>query len=113
MEFEGKQYLSGFKVAFGPELWWGANPAVLVKYSRKFGKFDVSGIFHDIDEQANTVSSFAIPLPPTRRLTLHVKRTFGKLGIEMGGIWAGQPRSEKPSSLFRVRKATGLFTKTR
>ncbi len=93
VEFEGKQYLNGLKVAFGPELWWGANPAVLVKYSRKFGKFDVSGIFHeDLDEQANTVSSFAIPLPPTRRTTLAVKRTFGKLGIELGGIWAGQPR---------------------
>jgi hypothetical protein len=92
-ELEGKRSLNGFKVAFGPELWWGANPAVLVKYSRKVGAYDITGIYHeDIDEQAPAVSSFAIPSPPTRRTTLHVKRAFGKLGIEVGGIWAGQPR---------------------
>ncbi len=93
MEMEGKKSLSGLKVAFGPELWWGANPAVLVKYSRRVGQFDITGIYHeDIDEQAPAVSSFAIPSPPTRRTTIHVKRTFGKLGVELGGIWAGQPR---------------------
>ncbi len=93
VEFEGKKNLSGLKAAFGPELWWGANPAVLIKYSRKVGAYDITGIFHeDIDRQAPAVSSFAIPLPPTRRTTLHIKRAFGKLGIELGGIWAGQPR---------------------
>ena len=61
-EFDGKRSLNGLKVAFGPELWWGANPAVLVKYSRKLAGFDVTGIFHeDLDEQAPAVSSFAIP----------------------------------------------------
>lgn len=93
VEMAGKKSLTGFKVAFGPELWWGANPAVLVKYSRKIAGFDVTGIFHeDLDEQAPAVSSFAIPSPPTRRTTLHIKRAFGNLGIEVGGIWAGQPR---------------------
>ncbi|MRR21403.1 glycosidase [bacterium] len=92
-EFEGKKFMNGLKVAFGPELWWGANPAVLVKYGRKLGAFDVTGIYHeDLDEQGEAVSSFAIPSPPTRRATLQIKRTFGKLGIEVGGIWAGQPR---------------------
>lgn len=93
IELEGKKALNGFKVAFGPELWWGANPAVLIKYSRKVGAYDITGIYHeDIDEQAPAVSSFAIPSPPTRRTTIHVKRSFGKLGVEVGGIWAGQPR---------------------
>ena len=93
LEFEGKKSLNGLKVAFGPELWWGANPAVLIKYSRKIGAFDVTGIYHeDLDEQAPAVSSFAIPAPPTRRATLHAKRSFGKLGLEAGGIWSGQPR---------------------
>ncbi len=91
-EFEGKKSLSGLKVAFGPELWWGANPAVLVKYSRSFGAFDVTGIFHeDIDEPAPAVSSFAVPMPQTRRTTLHVKTNLGPLGVELGGIWGGQP----------------------
>jgi hypothetical protein len=92
-EFNGKRSLNGLKVAFGPELWWGANPAVLAKYSRKVAGFDLTGIYHeDLDEQAPAVSSFAIPSPPTRRATLHIKRQMGSVGIELGGIWAGQPR---------------------
>ncbi|MDD3010101.1 MAG: glycoside hydrolase family 2 TIM barrel-domain containing protein [Bacteroidales bacterium] len=31
-EFQGKKSLDGLKMAFGPELWWGANPAILFKY---------------------------------------------------------------------------------
>jgi len=92
-EIEGKKFLKDFKVAFGPELWWGANPAVLLKYSKEVAGFDVTGIFHeDLDEQAPAVSSFAVPSPPTRRATLHIKRKAGAFGFEIGGIWAGQPR---------------------
>lgn len=92
-EFDGKKSLNGFKAAFGPQLWWGANPAILLKYSRTIGKFDVSAVYHnDIDEaDAAAVSSIAIPLPQTRRATLHVKREFGSFGLELGGIWGGQP----------------------
>lgn len=92
-EVGGKRKFDGFKVAFGPELWWGANPAVIVKYNKKVGHIDVSAMFHeDLDEQGPAVSSFAIPTPPTRRATLHLKRKYGNLGLEVGGIWAGQPR---------------------
>jgi hypothetical protein len=38
-----------------------------------------------------TESSFAIPQPKTRRVTLYLNREFGKFGIGLGGIWAGQP----------------------
>jgi hypothetical protein len=34
-EIDGKKAFNGFKAAFGPQLWWGANPAVLLKYSKK------------------------------------------------------------------------------
>ncbi len=92
-EVAGKKALKGLKVAFGPELWWGANPAVLVKYTRKLAGFQVTGIFHeDLAEQAPAVSSFAVPIPPVRRATLHIAREIGPLGIEVGGIWGGQTR---------------------
>jgi hypothetical protein len=92
-EIEGKRALSGFKLAYGPELWWGANPAVLVKYGRKVGSFELTGMFHeDVDEQGEAVSSFAIPAPPTRRASIHVETKFKGIGIELGGIWSGQPR---------------------
>lgn len=93
VELTGKKSFRKFKVAFGPELWWGANPAILVKYQRNLGPFQMTGIFHeDIDEQGTAVSSFAIPAPPTRRATIHLETQLRALGIELGGIWAGEPR---------------------
>ncbi|WP_445735984.1 glycoside hydrolase family 2 TIM barrel-domain containing protein [Mariniflexile sp.] len=92
VEVDGKGALNGFKAAFGPQLWWGANPAVLLKYGRKFGKYNITGIYHeDIDDRNDAVTSIAIPLPKTRRATLHIEREFGPLGIQVGGIWGGQP----------------------
>ena len=92
-EFHGKRSLNGLKVAFGPELWWGANPAVLVKYTRKLGSLNVTGIYHeDLDKQAPAVSSFAVPVPPTRRATLHVETKVAGFGVDLGGIWAGDTR---------------------
>ncbi len=91
-EFDGKKTLKGLKAAFGPQLWWGANPAFLLKYSRKIGKFDVTGVYHeDIDDVGEAVTSIAIPLPKTRRATVHIKRKIGNLGLEVGGMWGGQP----------------------
>jgi len=58
VEFTGKRSLSGFSLAMGPELWWGANPAILLKY---------------------TESSFAIPQPKTRRATIYQTFTGWRL----------------------------------
>ena len=92
IEIDGKNSLKGFKAAFGPQLWWGANPAVLLKYSTKLGHYDFSAVYHeDIDNQGEAVSSIAIPMPKTRRATLYLAREFGPVGIEVGGIWGGEP----------------------
>lgn len=104
-EFEGKKNLAGLKVAFGPQLWWGANPAVLAKYSRNLGKFKFTGIYHeDIASLGGTQSSFAVPQPLTRRITLHVNRSFGRLGIDLGGIWGGQPLNGRDFQLAREKE---------
>lgn len=92
MEVDGKKALEGLKLAFGPQLWWGANPALLMKYQRNLGKFTVTGMFHeDVDDLVTAITSIAIPLPRTRRAALHIERDFGPLGVELGGIWGGQP----------------------
>ena len=92
VEIDGKRKLAGLSVAMGPELWWGANPAVLVKYVRDVGPVKLSGIFHeDLEQRGATESSFAIPMPKTRRATLVAKTTVGGVGVEVGGIWGGQP----------------------
>ncbi|MEM1405854.1 MAG: glycoside hydrolase family 2 TIM barrel-domain containing protein [Bacteroidota bacterium] len=92
MELEGKKFLKGFKVAYGRELWWGANPAVLVKYSREVGRFNLTGIFHeDLDDPRVAVTSIAVPQPRTRRATLMAETKVGKLTVQAGGIWGGDP----------------------
>lgn len=91
-EFEGKKMIKGLKVAFGPELWWGANPAFLVKYSKKLMGMDVTGIYHeDLTQRNNLQSSFAVPVPKTRRATLVVSKELEHLTVDVGGIWGGQP----------------------
>ena len=102
MEVEGKKVFNGFKLAFGPQLWWGANPAALLKYSKKIKNFDVTGVFHeDIQQQGLLQTSIVIPQPKTRRFTLHLNRKFGKLGLDLGGIWAGQPLNGRDYQVLR------------
>ncbi len=91
-EIDGKKSLSGLKAAFGPQLWWGANPAVLLKYNRKIGKIDASAVYHeDIADAGAALTSIAIPLPKTRRISLSFKTKISNFGFELGGIWGGQP----------------------
>ncbi len=103
-EFSGKKAFKHFKVAFGPQLWWGANPAILAKYSREIGKFNITGVFHeDLDTQAPAVSSLAVPIPPTRRGSLYIKRKMGQVGMELGGIWSN---SNRVGEIFQVARET-------
>ncbi len=100
-EFEGKKAIKGLKLAFGPELWWGANPAVLVKYGRKVAGLDVTGIFHeDITQRNNLQSSFAVPVPKTRRATLAIGKKMEHFTFDLGGIWGGQPLNGRAFQLI-------------
>jgi hypothetical protein len=104
-EITGKKGLGGLKVAFGPELWWGANPTVMVKYQRRFGPFDAAGIFQeDIAEQFSVTSSAAVPLPSTRKATLMLATNWGPATIEVGGIWSG---STKVGDKFEIAEERG------
>lgn len=101
-EIEGKKVIKGLKVAFGPELWWGANPAVLAKYTRKLAKFDVTAMFHeDLEQRSGLQSSFAVPTPKTRKAALSVSRKFEKFSFDIGGLWAGQPLNGRIFQLMR------------
>ncbi|MCU0343540.1 MAG: hypothetical protein MUF28_06930 [Ignavibacterium sp.] len=103
-EIAGKEFLDGFKIAFGPELWWGANPAILLKYQKKFGSLDIAGIYHeDLDQAQQTVSSFAVPVPATRRASLYFGYKYDIFGVEVGGIWSG---STKEDQVFQIASET-------
>jgi hypothetical protein len=94
VEIAAKRRLSGLKVAFGPQVWWGAPPATLWKYRRQFGRVDATAMYeHDLNagtEQVVTiVGSTPVVLRPTKKATLQLKTTRGPTTIELGGIWAG------------------------
>ncbi len=104
VEVDGKGALDGIKAAFGPQLWWGANPTMLFKYHKKIAHWDVTGIYHrdvateiQFDENgrrvldANQVRSGVIPAWPTERASIVVEREFGKFGFTLGGMWGGSP----------------------
>ena len=93
VEISGKKSLKGLKLAFGPQLWWGANPSILLKYRRRVGPIDATGIFQeDLMSQTSVSSSVAIPVPPTRKATLQLSTSWMGFGIEGGGIWSGSTK---------------------
>lgn len=92
VEMDGKGKFEGLKLAFGPELWWGANPAILLKYSTKVGRFDLTGVYHeDLEQPGVAISSIAVPQPKTRRATLYAKTDVKGIGVEGGLMWGGEP----------------------
>ncbi|GAA4268797.1 hypothetical protein GCM10022257_08980 [Hyunsoonleella aestuarii] len=121
MEVDGKGSLKGLKAAFGPQLWWGANPTALLKYRTKLKHWDITGIYHRdfitelrFDENGqrvlnqNQVASGIIPGWPMERATLALEKEFGKLGISLGGIWGGRPLNG--STFQDVRGEPGNYT---
>jgi len=106
VEIEGKGMMDGFTAAVGPQLWWGANPTMLYKYTRDIAHFKVTGIYHrdfntniNIDPTTgvrelnqNQVRSGVIPPWATERATIAVEKELtDKIEISLGGIWGGSP----------------------
>lgn len=110
-ELTARRKLNGLKLAFGPQLWWGANPSVMAKYGRRFGRIDATLLYQEdlTSQSGGTTNSGAIPVPPTRKATLQFKTTRGHLGLEVGGIWSGATKigdtflvAEKDSAGYRM-----------
>ncbi|MEL6545723.1 MAG: hypothetical protein AAFQ82_13910, partial [Myxococcota bacterium] len=92
VEFNGKRELEGFKLLFGQEVFWGANPLVMGKYETKVGAYDLAIIHQeDLAQRAGAAVSSVIPQPKSRKTTLYLGRDYGPLKLEVGGIMAGSP----------------------
>jgi len=92
-EFHGRGALKGLKIAFGPEMYWGANPGFIAKYHRSMGSFDFTLMHHeDLGRNAAAESSLAIPERQTRRTTLRLGLSSGGLRFDIAGIMAGSDR---------------------
>lgn len=101
-ELEGKKLMKGLKIAFGPELWWGANPALLLKYSTSLFSTDITGIYQeDLMQRDNIQSSFAIPVPKTRKAALSLQKRFNNIRMTIGGLWGGQPLNGRSFQVIR------------
>lgn len=97
IEVTGRRELDGFKLALGPQLWWGANPALMLKYRRHVGGFDVTLLHQeDLAQAGATGTSAAIPERSTRKTTLAIERRWGIVAAELGLIWAGSTRIDEP-----------------
>ncbi|MEM6731748.1 MAG: hypothetical protein AAF658_09335, partial [Myxococcota bacterium] len=91
-EVTGKRELDGFKLLFGQEVYWGANPLVMGKYETRIGSYDFAIIHQeDISQRAGAATSAVIPQPKTRKTTIYGARQYGPLKFEIGGIMAGSP----------------------
>ncbi|MDP1822787.1 MAG: hypothetical protein Q8L48_06085 [Archangium sp.] len=91
--FTGHKALEGLKIAFGEQLYWGANPSVIGKYDRKFGSVELA-LMHqqDIAQRASVAASAALPVPQTAKTTLYAGWKSGGWKLEAGGIIAGYDR---------------------
>jgi hypothetical protein len=107
MAFTGKKALEGLRIAAGPQLYWGANPAIIGMYSRDVGDFRFT-VMHqeDLVRQGSTNTSARIPEPKSRKSTVSVRWKSGNYQLEAGGISAGSNRIER--EFTAVRDGTGV-----
>ena len=98
------------KIAFGPELYWGANPTVIAKYYNAIGDLKYS-VMHqeDIDQLSGSPTSSVIPQPQNRLSTLYFEYTRGKLTYELGGIIGGTPRIDRPYQIAKRSSGPGYL----
>ena len=90
IEVAFKKQLAGLKIAFGPQLWWGANPAVMAKYQWSVGKVELAFIHEEqLSAQGSVGTSAVVPEQKTRKSTLSAATHFGPAKLELGGIAAG------------------------
>ncbi len=91
LEFVGKQTLDGLTIVGGPEIYWGANPKVMLKY--QFGKGKQYTFMHseDISEASGGESSPTSTASSKRRQTT-LQGEFDlndRTKLEIGGIISG------------------------
>ena len=90
IEIHGKQAFDGWAFAFGPQVYWGANPTVMGKYRFATGPLTWT-LMHqeDIAAQAQVTSSRAIPQQVGRKSTVSLESGTGPWKFTAGGIFAG------------------------
>ncbi|MGB5721056.1 MAG: hypothetical protein WBM34_10200 [Woeseiaceae bacterium] len=99
VEFAGKGKFEGLKILAGPQVYWGANPKIVVKYQKQIGKTEFTFMHsEDVARSREPRGSFEPTIRETRQTTLYAKRSLGKDTIlELGGLIASD---EKVDDLY-------------
>jgi len=108
-EMTGKRQFEGLKMAFGQELWWGANPTIMFKYRRAVRGYTATALYQeDVASQSSFASSSVVPAVSTRKATLSIEHARGPLGFQVGGIWAYSNKAGLPFQI--VEKTANGYT---
>jgi beta-galactosidase len=98
----GKKELDGLKLAIGPQLYWGANPTMIAKYRREFGRVAVTAVYQeDLAPNSDARTSSATPELVARKATVHVGVAAGDVQIGVGGIMSSPQQVGRRFSFTR------------
>ncbi|MFK7928657.1 MAG: hypothetical protein AB8H79_10755 [Myxococcota bacterium] len=90
VEVAGKNKLAGLGMAIGPQLWWGANPAALLRASRTIGGAKFTLVHHeDLATTSGVQTSAAVSEQVTRRSALAMAFTKRSWTVEAAGLFSG------------------------
>jgi hypothetical protein len=105
----GKKAVEGLKIAYGPQLWWGANPALMLKYTRTFGPFEVTLVDEEqVGLNLGASASSVQPEQQQRRTALSMAAPWGIARLQIGAIQSGAPTifasnsTGKPGQTYQV-----------
>ncbi len=106
----GKGALGDVKVALGPELYWGANPSVISKWSHAFGAVTLTAMHQeDVAGRSGAATSSAAFQPVTRRSTLQAQIKHGRAVLDVGGIFAASQRVGRSYTFTRRSADAGYL----
>jgi hypothetical protein len=89
-EFTGKKGLEGLNIVMGPEIYWGANPKIMAKYTWGKGPTKYTFIHSEDIAQSSSTTGTSATEKTTRQTTFSLKSNIiPKLTLEMGGIMSG------------------------
>ncbi len=107
-EIVGKGKLDGLKLLFGPEVYWGANPLVMLKYSNKIGDIDYTFMHsEDVSRLDDSATATEATERQSRQTTIYAKTDLtDSTKLEVGGIMAS---TEKEDDEYDRRTGTTTY----
>ncbi len=97
-EFVGKGKYDGLKVLFGPQVYWGANPKIIIKYSSQFKDIDYTFMHsEDVARRGEAAGLSDATERQSRQTTLYAKtKLTDTVTLELGGIMAATEKVDDP-----------------